>query len=38
MKVCVDCLGALGHNLYNKLFLVCMRPGMAMEFDSTKWN
>ena len=34
----MDCLGALGHNLCNKLCLVCIRPKMTMEFCSAKKN
>ena len=38
MTVCVDCLGALDHNLFNNYVVGCMRSEMAMDFGFTKWN
>ena len=33
-----DCLGILGDDLCITLYLVCMRPEMAMDFELTKWD
>ena len=38
VTVCVDFLGALDHNLFNKLCWGCMRSEMAIDFEFTKWN
>ena len=38
VTVCVDFLGALDHNLFNKLCLVSRRPEMGIELGSTKRN